>query len=128
MTVPSGVSFARRCFGCGAMWLAAALAFQVFLKSEGLTETNLNEMQQRIGWLFSTPIMAAAGLAEAFVWPRGFRSGGVSAAVVCLTGLSIITLTRSSRRAFVAMICINIIILAVAVTYFVRFSRLSTGG
>lgn len=110
------------------VWLSTALAFQVFVKPEAVTVTDLSEIQQRIQWLFLTPMMAAAGLAEALAWPSEFTVGGLLVSLVCLSALSINTLIVSSRRAFVVMICINAVVLAIAVIYFIRFSRLPSAG
>lgn len=122
------VSIARRVLYYGAVWLFAVIAFQVLLKPDGLTESNLGELQQRVRWPLYAPIMATLGLAKAFTWPRDATGGTVFAAAVCFAVHAILTITQSHRRAFVLMICIQAALLVVAVIYFIRFSRLPAGG
>ena len=122
------LSARQRLFWYIAVWVLAALAFQLFLRPEGLTETNLPEVQQRLSWPFYTPFMVTIGLAEVFTWPQTFNTVALLGSAVCLLVHAVITFTRVYARSFLVMICIQVVLLGIAVFYFVRFSQLPSGG
>ena len=121
------LSVGQRLFWYVAVWLFTVLAFQIFLTPEGLTETNLSEMEQRIRWPLYTPIMVVIGFAEAFTWPTDFTAVAFVGAFACLVAHAITMLTRVHFRPFVLMLCIQTVLLAIAVIYFIRFSQLPGG-
>jgi len=121
------ISPVQRLVWYGALWVLAAIAIQVFLKPEGLTETNLSEIQQRIRWPFYTPLMVAMGLAAAFARSAVYNGWAISTALSCFVIHGFITLTRTSARSFALMILIHAALLGVAVICFLRFARMPTG-
>lgn len=122
------IRFGRRLLVYLAVWLLAAFAFQVFLKPEGLTETDLSSLQQRISRLLHTPVMAVLGLAQSVTWPGIPGATGGFAAAACFVSQAILTLTRARRRPFIALMLVQALLLTVAVVHFVRQSRLPSGG
>lgn len=121
------VRFRRRLFIYIALWLLAALAFQVFLRPLGLTETDLTPIQQRIRWPLYTPLMAVIGLAQAGTWPANPQAiaGIAAAAVFVLHAVSM--LTRARPRSLIALAAAHALLLALAVIYYVRWSQLPSG-
>lgn len=122
------VSFSRRLLIYGAVWLLAALAFQVFLQPEGLTETSLAPMQQRIRWPLYTPLMAMVGLSYAVSWPDSPREDVGLAAGAGLVLHGILALACARRSRFIAFTLAQTLLLTVAVIYFIRQTQLPGDG
>src|SRR6187401_283957 len=80
-----------------AVWLLAALAFQIFLQPLGLTETDLTPIEERIRWPLYTPIMAVFGLAEAATWPRSPQALAGISALAAFVLHAVVALTRVRR-------------------------------
>ena len=116
-----------RLSGYGAVWLLAALAIQLFLKPEGLTETNLYEAQQRALWLLYTPVMASIGLADVLERVSRLADWAPLIIVICFVLHALVTLTRSRARSFAIMLLIQIVFLSLAITNFIQLSRLPAG-
>lgn len=73
------------------------------------------------------PIMAVAGLAQAATWPA---SAGTSNAVAAVTAFAIhaaLMLRCDGRRHLLMLTTAQALLLAIAVTYYVRWSELPTG-
>jgi hypothetical protein len=111
-----------------AMWLLAALAFQLVLQPDGLTETDLSPIQQRVRWPLYTPIMAAVGLAQAFTWPDFPGSTAFWVAVACFAVHAAVALTRSHYIAFIALSLAQAFLFVIAVIFFFRHTQLPTAG
>lgn len=117
-----------RLLGYAAVWLLAALAVQLFLRPEGLTETSLNEAQQRALWLLYTPVMATIGLSHALERVRNLADWVPVIIVICFVLHAIVTLIQSRTRSFAIMLLIQIVVLSLAITSFIDLSRLPAGG
>jgi len=111
-----------------SVWLFAALAFQIFLRPEGPTESDLSPIQQRLLWPLYAPLMVVVGLVHAVTGSSRFPDWAPWAVVAGFVVHFIIALTRVRRSSFVAFISIQVLFLAIAVIYFVRQSYLPTGG
>ena len=121
------VRFRHRLFIHIALWLLAALAFQVFLRPLGLTETDLTPIQQRIRWPLYTPLMAVIGLAQAGTWPANPPAlAGMAAAAVFVLH-AILMLTRARPRSLIALAVAHALLLALAIIYYVRWPQLPSG-
>jgi len=121
------VGFRHRMLIYFAVWLLAVLAIQVFLRPMGLTETALTPIQQRIRWPLYTPFMAVIGLAQAVTWPASPQALAGIAAVTIFALHALLMLTRTRRYSFVVLAVVQVLLLAVAVIYYVRWSELPTG-
>jgi hypothetical protein len=127
-TPERGIRFSARLLAYCGVWLLVALAFQFVLPPDGLTETDLSPIQQRIRWPLYTPIMAAVGLAQAATWPDFPGSLAVTIATAVFVVHAVAALTRSSRPAFVGLIFAQAVLLGIAVIYFIRHTQLPTTG
>lgn len=116
-----------RLLGYGAVWLLAALAIQLFLRPEGLTETNLNEAQQRALWLLYTPVMATIGLADALQRVSRLADWSPLVIAICFALHALVILTQSRPRFFAIMIFVQIVLLSLAIMSFIHLSRLPAG-
>jgi hypothetical protein len=120
------ITVARRFAIYLLIWIVAAIAVQAWLQPDSLTETNLTPIQQRIRWPLLTPVFAVLGLAHAI---GGTRTAWPFITVVaCFVTLAILALCCSRRAAFSALMFIHAVVLAIAIAYFVQFSRLPSGG
>ena len=122
------VRFSRRLLIYAAVWLLAVLAFELFLQPEGLTETDLSPIQQRIRLPLYSPLMAVVGLAQSVTWPTFPSSSALDVSAACFVVHAIAALTRSRRGSVIALTCAQTLLLTVAVIYYVRQSQLPTGG
>ena len=121
----SCVSFRTRFLAYFVVWFLAILALEVFLEPEGHAQTDLTVIQQRLRWPLQAPVAALIGLAHAFSW-----AGGVSGllAFVCIATLGIAALAYGRRASFVVLISLNALMLFIAIIYYIRWSRLPSGG
>ena len=119
--------FSKRLLMYLTVWVIGSLAFQAFLRPDGLTETDLSEAQQRLRWPLYTPIMVVFGLAQSATWPAFPGSMAMAVAVIVLLLLAVVVLACARPRAFAALLGVHSLTLAVAVVYFVRYSRLPSG-
>src|SRR5215218_10227701 len=104
------VRFSRRLAIYLSVWLLAALALEVFLRPEGLTETSASPLEQRLWLPIYTPLMVILGLAQAATWPRDhFAHWAVAAAFICFLVHGIFTLRAGKRAWFLVLACIHII-------------------
>jgi uncharacterized membrane protein len=122
------VSLRKRLLIYLAVWALSGLAFQVFLQPMGLTETHLTPTEQRVRWPIYTPLMALVGLAQSFTWPASPGTSAGFAAFACFAVHAVVALTRTRWSSVAGLFCIQTLLLAVAVIYFVRHSQLPTGG
>lgn len=97
------VRFRSRLLIYFALWLLAALAFQIFLQPQGLTETHLTPIQQRISWPLYTPFMSVVGLAQAVTWPDFPKALAVFVAAVCFALHAILALACARRSWYIAL-------------------------
>lgn len=111
-----------------SVWVLVAVAFQVFLQPEGPTESSFSPLQQRLIWPLYTPLMAVIGLAQAATWPKHWPDWAPWVVVIGLAIHGVVTLTRSRRSTFLIFTGVQVLVLTVAVVYFVRQSYLPTGG
>ena len=126
--VERSVLFRTRALAYFALWFLAAISFEIYLRPEGVTETDLSETQQRWIWLPYTPIFIAVGLAYA-TWPSDPNALLILLAFMGLAAHAILALILVHRRSsFIALICVQVLLLTVGVIYFLRFSRLPSGG
>ena len=129
MSVPAQrVSLRKRLLIYLAVWALSALAFQVFLQPMGLTETDLTPTEQRIRWPLYTPLMALVGLAQSFTWPASPGAFAGLGAFACFAVHAVVALSRTRCGSLAGLFCIQTLLLAVAVIYYVRHSHLPTGG
>jgi hypothetical protein len=119
------------CIAYIAIWLLTAVAFEVFMQPDGMTETDLTSTQQRIRWPLYTPLMALLGLARAFTWPWHplYHSPPDSALVPAflasigfLLALGCLTITRRHLWSLVTMLCFHAAILSVSVIFYLRMT------
>ena len=122
-----GVRFRMRFLIYLAVWLLAAVAFEIFLRPEGLTETHLTPLQQRLLWPLYTPLLVFFGLAQAVSTPRDIPQSFFWVVVALLVAHAALTLSRNRPIVFAALIGVQALTLAVAVTCFIHFSRLPHG-
>ena len=130
----SHIGVRQRVIAYLVLWLIAAIAIQIFLKPEGLTETDLSPFQQRIRWPIYTPLMIALGLGRVITlpllpllhWSNEMLTFWI--AFVGLAVIGIITLTRRSRQVFVDMLCVNAVLLAISVFFFLQIAAIPSGG
>ena len=130
----SHIGVRQRVIAYLVLWLIAAIAIQIFLKPEGLTETDLSPFQQRIRWPIYTPLMIALGLGRVITlpllpllhWSNEMLTFWI--AFVGLAVIGIITLTRRSRQVFVVMLCVNAVLLAISVFFFLQIAAIPSGG
>ena len=125
----NNVRFSTRILIYFAVWMVAVLAFEIGLEPEGLTETTLTPLQQRLELLIYAPVMVLAGLAEAisasapdefaqlFFW---FFAG-----VFLVHAIGVLF---APSRLFVYLIGLQLLALAAGVACFINFSRASQGG
>jgi hypothetical protein len=111
-----------------ALWILAAVAFEIFLAPEGSTVTDKSELHQRLTLPLWTPLLAAFGLAQAATWPHSFPAWAVFApgCYFCVQAVSCLVFSR--RSVFASLCSLQVVMLTIAVVYFVRFSRLPSGG
>ncbi len=108
--------------------LLAGLALQIFLQPVGLTESDLTPFQQHLVWIPYTPLMLVFGLAQAASWPNNVPHWAPWVALAVFALHAIFGLTRTRRFSFAIAAGIQVLLLAVAVIYFVRQSLLPSGG
>jgi hypothetical protein len=110
-----------------AVWLLAALAFEALLRPQGFTETHLTPLQQRLQWLFATPLMVFFGLAQALLTPRDIPQSFFWLCVTVFLAHAIMVLRRTQLPMFATLIGLQALTLAGGVAYFIHFSRLPDG-
>jgi hypothetical protein len=120
-------SFKRRLVTYLAIWLVAALAFEILLQPEGLTETDLTPFQQRIRMPVYVPLMAVIGLAQSVTWPTFPDSSALDVAAACLVLHAVVALSLARRGSFLALATIQTLLLTIAVIYFIHHSHLPSG-
>jgi hypothetical protein len=121
------VRFRTRFLTYLGVWLLAALAFEVALQPEGLTETYLTPLQQRLQWPLYTPLMVFFGLSQALSTPRDVPQYLFWLFVAVFLFHALLVLRRVRLPVFAALIGLQALTLAVGVAYFVHFSRLPDG-
>ena len=110
-----------------AIWIFSIIALQIFLKIEGSTETHLSPTQQRISWVFQSPLMIVMGITRALTWPGEPTVPDLFIAVGLVVH-AIMMLACARRSSFIALTCVQAVLLTVGAIYFVRLSRLPSGG
>lgn len=123
LTVP----FRRRLVIYLAIWFVTALAFEIFLQPEGLTETDLTPFQQRIRMPIYVPLMTVVGLAQSVTWPTFPGTSALDVAAACLALHAVVALSLAHRGSFLALATVQALLLTVAIVYFVRQSHLPSG-
>ena len=119
------ISLKRRVHFYCAGWLCAAVALQIFLQPEGLTVTDQGPLQQRLLWLAFTPLMAIFGLAQALTGPVTPSLPMFLLAAACLLTHGFFMIRSADRGRFTVLGGAQIILLTIAVIYFVRQSQLA---
>ncbi len=109
------------------VWLLAVLAFEGFLRPEGLTETHLSPLQQRLQWPLYTPLMVFFGLGQALSTPSDTPQFYFWICLILFLAHAALSLTRTHLASFSILIGVQTATIAVAVSYFIHFSRLPTG-
>lgn len=122
------ISFARRFLYYGITWLLAVIAFQIFLRPEGPTETDVSAFEQRLWLPFYTPVIVFIGFTRAVAGISHSGAWSIVISLVCLIGVGITTLTQSRCRPFMLMVGIHSVLLVIGVLYAIRVSRLPGDG
>lgn len=129
--------FSRRFAAYLAVWILAAVAFEVLLKPEGLTETDLTEFQQRLRWPLHTPLMVLLGIWQAIGWSItsfGAVRGDFAAACVGLAGflwllaVAALVLKRNRLPTFASMLVVHAVTVGIGVFFFLQLAREPSGG
>lgn len=121
------VSRARRVLWYFSTWLLAVVAIQIILKPQGVTETALSATQQRISWIFCSPVSILIGLAQAFTWPEEVAGWAVVTAAICILIIAVVALAQDRTRIFLVTMILQIIVIMVSVIYLKRLDSLPGG-
>jgi hypothetical protein len=117
----SGVRLGGRILTYVAVWLFAALIIVLIPDSDFTTSEQLMSA-------VCAPLVAVFGLALIVTYPAQPSALTSALAAMLLVAHAIITLTRTRRQPFTAMIGLQLLTLTIAAFYLVRFSRLPSGG
>ncbi|CAN5727577.1 hypothetical protein BH09VER1_BH09VER1_35450 [soil metagenome] len=109
------------------IWFLAALALQIFLKPEDLTETSQSPVEQRFWWVPLTPILLTFGLMKAFSLPLNSSPLIPILVASCLLAHASFTLTRRRILTLAWLLALQFVLLAIAVIGYVHLANLPCG-